>query len=59
MSNSNIEKREEAIKWWDSLTFEEKWYKIIKSKDSILGYPDRSPDSLTGREIEIIYTNCH
>lgn len=49
--------REKAIKWWNSLTFEEKWFIIVKNKELITGYPDRNPDSLTGREIELIFKN--
>jgi len=49
--------REIAIKWWNNLTFTHKWEQIIKNKEHILGYPDRNPDSLTGREIEILYKN--
>lgn len=48
-------KRMTAISWWNTLSFEERWYSIIANKDNIAGYPDRGPDSLTGREIQLIY----
>ncbi len=47
-----------AIDWWNSLDESQK-SKLI---DSILGwkfyiYPNRQLDSVTGREVEIIYNN--
>jgi hypothetical protein len=47
--------REKALQWWKGLTFEAKWFEIIKAKEYITGYPDRAPDSLTAREIQIIH----
>lgn len=51
-----ISTREKAMKWWNQLSLEEKFYKIIpwlKSKD--MDTTSRHPNSLTGREIEEIY----
>jgi hypothetical protein len=53
MSDNQI--RINAMKWWNAMSFEDKWYKIIKYKVLVLGYPERTPNSLTGREIENIY----
>lgn len=44
--------RQLAMQWWDNLTYEEKFFNIIKNKTQIVGYPDRGPNDLTGREIE-------
>jgi hypothetical protein len=49
--------REQAIKWWNNLSFETKWKQIVKNKTLILGYPDRSPNHLSGREIELLFDN--
>jgi len=49
--------RQLAMEWWNKITFEEKWSAIVNCKDQILGYPYRSPLSLTGREIEILHKN--
>ena len=49
--------REIAIEWWKSISFEIKWYNVIKNKDKITGYPHRDILTLTGREIELIYNN--
>lgn len=48
--------RNRAMNWWDSLSFDTKFYKTIgwlnsKGKNST----ERHPDNLTGREIEEIY----
>ena len=48
--------RREAIEWWHTLSFEEKYFKVIEwlskqGKDTT----ERHPNSLTGREIEEIY----
>lgn len=47
--------RQIALDWFNNLTFEEKFYKTIKHNNLIEGDNTRNPDSLTGREIEIIY----
>ncbi len=47
-----------AIQWWNKLSLEEKFYKVIpwlKSKG--INVTERHPDSLTGREIQEIYEN--
>jgi hypothetical protein len=53
MSDNQV--RVNAMKWWNAMTNEEKWYKIVRHKTLVVGYPERTPDSLTGREIENIY----
>lgn len=53
----NTNTRELALKWWRDLTNEEKFFEVVSGKELILGYPDRTPDSLTGREIEVLYKN--
>lgn len=48
--------RELAMEWWNKLSLEEKFYKVIpwlKSKG--INVTERHPNSLTGREIEEIY----
>lgn len=50
-----LSKREAAMKWWNNMPFENKWYPIIRNRDLILGYPDRNPNSLTGTEIELLW----
>jgi len=52
-----IKNRENSMKWWNKLTFEKKYIEIIKNKEKILGYPTRDPNTLTSREINIIYNN--
>ena len=49
--------RERALKWWQGLSFEDKWFNIVQNKSWVKGYPDRSPDLLSDSEIELIYTN--
>jgi len=46
-----------AMEWWNGMSLEEKFYKTIKNNSLILGDKTRHPDTLTGREIELIYTN--
>ena len=57
MKNINImeNNRQNAMKWWNSLSYEDKFFKIIEYKEEIKGYPHRGPDSLTGSEIELLY----
>ena len=55
-----MENRAKAIKWWNNLSFEQKYFKVVEwlwkqGKDTT----ERLPDSLTGREIEEIYLNKH
>ncbi len=47
-------KRQEALKWWDSLTTDYK-QGILDTNTKIIGVPRRDIGSLTGREIEILY----
>lgn len=44
-----------AIEWWDSLTFEEKFFKTIQNNELIVGDKTRHPNTLTGREVEIVW----
>lgn len=53
----NSKERQIAIGWWNNISFEEKWYNVIKNKKDIVGYPHRDLSTLTGREIELIYNN--
>ena len=61
--NNNAETRQSAIQlvrqraltWWNSMNLEDKFYKTIKHNELIEGDRTRHPDTLTGREIEIIY----
>jgi hypothetical protein len=49
--------RQQAMSWWNALTLEEKFYVVIPwLKSQNINVTDRHPDSLTGREIELIYT---
>lgn len=49
--------REVAMNWWNSLTLEQKFYKVIPwLKAQGLDTTDRHPDSLTGREIQEIWS---
>lgn len=50
--------RREAIEWWNAMSLEDQFYKTIEYNRLIMGDRTRHPDSLTGREIEIIY-NAH
>jgi len=50
-----MDKRSIALKWWYSLTKEEQFLHL-KRCDEIVGYYRRNPSTLTGREIEILYT---
>ena len=45
--------RRDAIEWWDTLD------SISKLKWTTHYYTQRSPSSLTGREIEIMYRDVH
>ncbi|XAI97291.1 hypothetical protein [Leptolyngbya phage Lbo-JY46] len=50
------ETRQKAMSWWNDLSLEEKFYKVIPwLKKQNLGASDRHPSSLTGREIEQIW----
>lgn len=57
--NKHIVRRSVAIKWWNSLTFEHKFYKVIEwLKSQNRDTTERHPESLTGREIEEIHRHC-
>jgi hypothetical protein len=48
--------REQAMSWWNALTLEEKFYVVIPwLKSQNINVTDRHPNSLTGREIELLY----
>ena len=62
--NNNIETRQSAIQlvrrsaltWWNSMTFEEQFYKTIAwLKSQNRNTTERHPHHLTGREIQQIY----
>lgn len=57
--NKHIVRRGAAIKWWNSLTFEHKFYKVIEwLKNKNRDTTERHPNSLTGSEIEEIHRHC-
>lgn len=47
--------RQCTLTWWNSMNLEDKFYKTIKHNELIEGDRTRHPNTLTGREIEIIY----
>ena len=47
--------REQSLEWWNKMTLEEKFYKTIEYNHLIEGDKTRHPDTLTGREIQVIY----
>ena len=47
--------REKVMKWWNSMTLEQKFYKTIEANSVIAGDRTRHPESLTGSEIERIF----
>jgi hypothetical protein len=57
MSNENIANvRQSALKWWNSMTFENQFFATIKwlsnqNRDTT----ERHPHNLTGREIQEIH----
>ena len=51
--------REEALAWWYTLSFEQKFIELIKAKHIIVGGLDRDVQTLTGREIQTIKNNNH
>lgn len=57
-TSKEINNRRDALAWWNSMTFENKFFKTIEwlkleNRDTA----ERHPDYLTGREIEQIYKN--
>lgn len=50
------EKRHSALLWWNSLTLEQKFYKVIAwLKAQKRDTTERHPNDLTGREIQDIW----
>jgi len=50
-----METRKLAMDWWNKLSFEDKFFKTIQNNNLIVGDKTRHPNTLTGREIEIIW----
>ncbi len=50
--------RETVLEWWNSLNLENKFYWTIKKNKLIVGDRTRHPNTLTGREIEVIYNSA-
>lgn len=55
---TDSEKRHASLLWWNSLPFERKFYKVIewlksKGRDTT----ERHPDTLTGSEIQEVWSN--
>ena len=53
--NTALERRKKAMEWWNKLSLEEKFYKTIPNKRFLGNDASRHPDTLTGREIEMLY----
>ena len=51
----DVNNREKAIEWWNKLDTLSQMYYVFKYDD----FANRSFKSLTGREIEIIYSREH
>lgn len=49
----------ETIEWWKKMTLEERFYKTIEHKNIIGNGEIKHPDTLTLREIEILYNKEH
>ncbi len=49
-----MDTRKNALKWWKLLSYPDKVSALRNCKD-VIGFDERTPESLTGREIEIIY----
>ena len=47
--------RRSALDWFNKLTLEEQFFKMIEHNGLIAGDNTRHPSTLTGREIETIY----
>lgn len=50
-----MEIRITALEWFRKMTLEDQFYITIKHNNLIVGDHTRHPDSLTSREIELIY----
>lgn len=57
--NKELDSREIAMRWWNNMSLEERFYKTIAGNEVITGDKTRHPHSLTGREIEAIYNFHH
>lgn len=56
MKTNETSVREQALAWWNRMSFEEKFYKVIPwLKDNGRDTTERHPNSLTGREIEEVW----
>lgn len=47
--------RRKSLYWWRNLTHDERLLAMSDHRDLIAGYPERSTESLTGREIESLW----
>lgn len=54
-----VKNRTKALKWFNKLGLGEQFYKTMKNNHLITGDYSRHPNSLTGREIELIYNAEH
>lgn len=54
-----MKQRESALVWWNDKTLEDQFYVLIENNDIITGDKTRHPSTLTGREIENLYTIIH
>ena len=52
--NEDTFKRHCAMQWWNKLTLEDKFFKLLRYFPA-----NRVPSSLTGREIESIWSKEH
>lgn len=51
-----ISERKEAMSWWNTMTLEQKLYKVIPwLKSQGINVTERHPNSMTGREIQACY----
>lgn len=55
MDMSKTIERSQAIVWWNDLNNIQRYKLMDKWKDEIIEYFERSPSSLTGREIEHLH----
>jgi hypothetical protein len=49
--------RKKAMIWWNTLSLEEQFYETINANHLITGDKTRHPNTLTGSEIQLIYSN--
>lgn len=48
--------RKSALLWWNEKGLEDQFYVMIENNDLIVGDKTRHPSTLTGKEIEDLYT---